>query len=354
MFIAKCDSTLTIVSLAKQNDDYKLQDNEFNITEELYNLLSSTLETSQYKVKTLDSSPLTVEDVQKVETIALLYLASFSLKDGKKWLTGASISSYSTPFSYDKYIVIDEEAYNFILENNVENTYYVSINTTKCTLQDIKKVEYTSEGIVETEGKSIYVSPININNGKKWLTGVQVLSANKGFSYDSYASLTEEAYNLLKSSELDLGLNVYYVDESVINVDVSDIKKNEDSDTLQQEDNLELVKKQKETQALSLLRSRLDDTTNIAFANFIILNNKLLDKGFVITDENREDKYLEIVNKDDEQLLDTLSSYLEAYDNLRIYVDYYQYYIRVKENIRSAFDLEEVNAAFDEYNKRFI
>lgn len=42
----------------------------------------------------------------------------------------------------------------------------------------------------------------------------------------------------------------------------------------------------------------------------------LAENGFLITDENREEKYLEIINTGDESLLKTLEDYLEARDNL--------------------------------------
>lgn len=42
----------------------------------------------------------------------------------------------------------------------------------------------------------------------------------------------------------------------------------------------------------------------------------LAERGFMITDSNREEKYLEIINEGDEYLLKTLEEYLEARDNL--------------------------------------
>jgi len=42
----------------------------------------------------------------------------------------------------------------------------------------------------------------------------------------------------------------------------------------------------------------------------------LAERGFMITDSNREEKYLEIINEGDDYLLKTLEEYLEARDNL--------------------------------------
>lgn len=48
------------------------------------------------------------------------------------------------------------------------------------------------------------------------------------------------------------------------------------------------------------------------FSSAILLS----ERGFMITDSNREEKYLEIINEGDEYLLKTLEDYLEARDNL--------------------------------------
>jgi hypothetical protein len=48
------------------------------------------------------------------------------------------------------------------------------------------------------------------------------------------------------------------------------------------------------------------------FSSAILLS----ERGFMITDSNREEKYLEIINEGDEYLLKTLEDYLEARDRL--------------------------------------
>jgi len=48
------------------------------------------------------------------------------------------------------------------------------------------------------------------------------------------------------------------------------------------------------------------------FSSAILLS----ERGFMITDKNREEKYLEIINEGDDYLLKTLEDYLEARDRL--------------------------------------
>lgn len=94
---------------------------------------------------------------------------------------------------------------------------------------------------------------------------------------------------------------------------------------------------------------------------FTILNNYFVDKGFVITDDNRESKYLEIISyisdiEDEdkaEECIDKLQTYLNAKDKL----DYAKNVItefRIYElQINDATTEEEVNNLYNEYIARF-
>jgi hypothetical protein len=66
------------------------------------------------------------------------------------------------------------------------------------------------------------------------------------------------------------------------------------------------------------------------FSSAILLS----ERGYMITDRNREEKYLEIINEGDEYLLQNLEEYLEARDNLAklsyMYRDMKDYLNKVK------------------------
>lgn len=51
--------------------------------------------------------------------------------------------------------------------------------------------------------------------------------------------------------------------------------------------------------------------------NFTLKNNILCSKGYFITDDNREEKYIEILESGDKDLFKDLESYLESFDNLK-------------------------------------
>lgn len=73
----------------------------------------------------------------------------------------------------------------------------------------------------------------------------------------------------------------------------------------------------------SLADSYLISLSMMEFFNFINLNNIFFEKGIFITDENREEKYLEVINTEDDKLIGNLEKYLEAKDSItRVYWRY--------------------------------
>jgi predicted transcriptional regulator len=65
-------------------------------------------------------------------------------------------------------------------------------------------------------------------------------------------------------------------------------------------------------------RSRVNQESLIDYALYIDINNELASKGFFITDENREEKYLEILETGDDKLIDALEEFLILKDELSI------------------------------------
>lgn len=72
----------------------------------------------------------------------------------------------------------------------------------------------------------------------------------------------------------------------------------------------------------AIKRARMVITHDLAsisgytFYNFMCLNNELSDKGYFITDENRETKYLEILETGDENIIQKLEDYLNMRDQI--------------------------------------
>jgi len=201
-----------------------------------------------------------------------------------------------------------------------------------------------------------FLASYTIRQGKKFLTGLTVRSTVERFTLDKYVPISEEIYNKLKEKEKDLAFTNTYISTTVTYLDnEKEIKTNEgELPELLEEELFQKLRMQNIIKAKEMLLTRLDTTSFIGFASLMVLNNKLMDRGFIITDENREDKYLEIVNKDDVELLDLLSKYLETYDNVQAHIYHYNLYVELVENINSCDSEEEILQYMEEYESKFI
>lgn len=87
-----------------------------------------------------------------------------------------------------------------------------------------------------------------------------------------------------------------------------------------------LLKERARTNALSLIRSRLNAESFMDLFKIMMINNKLLDKGIYLTDDNREEKSLEIIESGDEALNNLLMEFYEAKENLSMFLHWYNEY----------------------------
>jgi len=56
--------------------------------------------------------------------------------------------------------------------------------------------------------------------------------------------------------------------------------------------------------------------SNFEVLRFTLINNELISKGYVITNDNREEQYIKIIETDDEKLIDKLEKYLIILDKI--------------------------------------
>lgn len=95
--------------------------------------------------------------------------------------------------------------------------------------------------------------------------------------------------------------------------------------------------------------------------DFTVLNNYFVDKGFVITDDNRESKYLDIISyisdiedeNEAEDCIDKLQEYLNAKDRIEYAKNVVNDLRIYEQQINDATTEEEVNNLYNEYIARF-
>ena len=85
--------------------------------------------------------------------------------------------------------------------------------------------------------------------------------------------------------------------------------------------------------------------------NILLLHDKFAAEGIYITNENREEKYIEILEKDDPKLLEALEKYIEALDRVDIINNLVKEYDDLVEKIKS-YDGEDFDSIIKEYIER--
>lgn len=118
-------------------------------------------------------------------------------------------------------------------------------------------------------------------------------------------------------------------------------------------DQFELDRERFFTKGMEYMSSRIKVGSLFDFFNFIVSNNKLLDKGYVITDENRVDKYLEVVDAGNDDLIETLETFLTSRDRLMEHSGFYNIWKKYNDAIETSYDVEEMRDLYKEFVNMF-
>jgi uncharacterized pyridoxamine 5'-phosphate oxidase family protein len=113
-----------------------------------------------------------------------------------------------------------------------------------------------------------------------------------------------------------------------------------------------------ESSLYSLIVKSLADFTNgstlLAVVDFIFCNTALQEKGYFITENNRDEKYLEIVSKNDDELLDIFSKYLQSYDIVSPYLEKYRGMMESYRKSQNALSIEDAQKCMDEVVEKYL
>lgn len=102
-----------------------------------------------------------------------------------------------------------------------------------------------------------------------------------------------------------------------------------------------------------LINPELASVSGLTFYGFICLNNELADKGFFITDQNREKKYLEILETGDEKLIEKLETYLNYKDEIARVSHLNTKFMEFRKKINEEADAAKINKLADDFLDMF-
>jgi hypothetical protein len=103
------------------------------------------------------------------------------------------------------------------------------------------------------------------------------------------------------------------------------------------------------TKARMLVTPELAKISGFALYGFTVLNNDMINAGFAITNDNREEKYLEILETGDEGLIAKLEDYLNYKDELERVAQLERKFAAFQRDVNHAND-EEI----DELETKFL
>jgi cellulose biosynthesis protein BcsQ len=101
-----------------------------------------------------------------------------------------------------------------------------------------------------------------------------------------------------------------------------------------------------------LVNPEFNRLAGMTLYSFMVLNNDLINAGYVITNKNREEQYLSILETGDENLVQQLEEYLNARDEIER-VSYlerrFTAYRKSVEAAKTVEEVEQLKSAFLEY-----
>lgn len=109
------------------------------------------------------------------------------------------------------------------------------------------------------------------------------------------------------------------------------------------------------TKARGIFGDDLLTFTLIDFVTFMQLNNKFASKGIFITEDNKEEKYIEIIETCDEDLISDLEKYIFLLDSLKVIQNKKDEYTEIINSLKYLQDynnIEEVNKIVENYLRR--
>jgi hypothetical protein len=116
-----------------------------------------------------------------------------------------------------------------------------------------------------------------------------------------------------------------------------------------EEDMLQATKDAVNARVRMLITPTLTKISGITLYGFMVLNNDLANAGYFITNENREEKYLEILETEDETLISKLEDYLNYKDEIERVAFLERNFSKFRKEINQLTSIAEVIKRQDEF-----
>lgn len=110
------------------------------------------------------------------------------------------------------------------------------------------------------------------------------------------------------------------------------------------------VAMQKINKKLSYFMANL---SSLDILDFTVINNEMCSAGYFITNDNREETYINIIEKDDEALIEKLEKYLISLDKVNQVLSFNKVCQEAITNISNTKTVDDVDAALGDFFKKY-
>lgn len=118
-------------------------------------------------------------------------------------------------------------------------------------------------------------------------------------------------------------------------------------------DSLEYIREAAFIKVKALVTPEMTKESGFTLYNFIMRNNDLASRGFFITDDNREEQYLKVIETGDEDLIDKLEDFLIHKDKMERAASMMNRLDKFKEDVNKLHDVESINQLVDTFLNNF-
>lgn len=188
----------------------------------------------------------------------------------------------------------------------------------------------------------MYLAQFITKSCRKYISGVREISDNDYYDKTLFIPLSEEVFKFLNEKlTLDIGkMSNYYVNEDFTG-EINNLEELLYDDSIEYKDDISYWIEHYTTMARELVFSRIKFLP-IKLFEYISINNEIISKGYFISEENREEKYLEILNKESEDFIEKFIKYLEIMDRMSVEKEIIKKFDDLVENLQTANSKEEM------------
>lgn len=179
---------------------------------------------------------------------------------------------------------------------------------------------------------------------RKYIIGVEQLCEGKSFDATEFIPISEQIYHQLETETVSFsGFFVKYNTPVItFSCDIEKVSANVE----QTYSELDTYRDSILADLTDFIDARISKLDALFLFRYFKLNQDLAEKGFLITDKNRQEKYIDIINTGEEDAISTLTEYSEIYESLLQESHVLDIYNSARAKILASFSKAEIDAHY--------